>query len=199
MSPRQLLRLFETRQSESFDDQKTPAEIQTSETVSQNHQEFLEYVLSQIRQMLGTANWHDAVPVNLASVVTTFAAQYTFLADCLVTDAVGDCVYTTANPVAGIYQVTKSDPYTLETLPSVGVIRTKLTTTRCEVQFAGEMPGVYGSLDLAKPLFLGFDGGLTQILPEPNGGPVWIQQMGKPLGETIVLIRPVDLLTKRVS
>ena len=69
MSPRQLLRLFESRRSESFDDQKTPTEIQSSETFSQNHQEFLEYVLSQIRQILGTANWHDPVSVDLASLL----------------------------------------------------------------------------------------------------------------------------------
>lgn len=199
MSPRQLLRLFESRQSESFDDQKTPTEIQNSESTAQNHQEFLEYVLSQIRQVLGTDNWYDAAPTNLTDVVASLAAQYTFPADCLATDSVGDCVYATSSPIGGIYQVTKSNPYALETLPSVGIIRTKLTDTRCEVQFAGEMPGVYGSLDLAKPLFLGFDGGLTQILPAPNGGPVWVQQMGKPLGDSVVLIRPVDLLTKRVS
>lgn len=199
MSPRQLLRLFESRRSESFDDQKTPAEIQTSEAVSQNHQEFLDYVLSQIRQILGTDNWHDAVPTNLENVVSTFDAANTFLADCLATDAIGDCVYATADPIGGIYQVTKCNPYTLETLPSIGIIRSKTTDTRCEVQYSGEMAGVYGSLDLSKPLFIGFDGGLTQVVPAPNGGPVWVQQMGKPLGQTIVLIRPSDLLTKRVS
>lgn len=69
MSPRQLLRLFESRRSESFDDQKTPSEIQLSETASENHQEFLEYVISQIRQILGTTNWHDPVPVDLVTLL----------------------------------------------------------------------------------------------------------------------------------
>jgi len=199
VSPRQLLRLFESRRSEAFDDQKTPTEIQSAESVSENHQEFLEFVLSQIRQVLGTENWYDPVSTNLASIVSTFESSNTFLADCLATDAVGDCVYATADPIGGIYQVTKCNPYTLATLPSIGIIRDKTTDTRCEVQYSGEMAGVYGSLDLSKPLFLGFDGGLTQIVPAPNGGPVWVQQMGKPLGQSIVLIRPSDLLTKRVS
>lgn len=203
MSPRQLLRLFETRRSESFDDQKTPAEIQASESASDNHQEFLEYVLSQIRQILGTDNWHDPVPESITSIVNSIGetgdAAHSFLADCLATDSVGDCVYATADPVDGIYQVTKCDPYTLATLPAVGIIRAKTTSTRCEVQFSGEMAGVYGSLELARPLFVGFDGGLTQTVPTPNGGPVWVQQMGKPLGASVVLVRPNDLLTKRVS
>lgn len=203
MSPRQLLRLFESRRSESFDDQKTPAEIAASETASDNHQEFLEFVLSQIRQILGTDNWHDAVPVNLAEILTDINdstnAKEAFTADCLATDAVGDCVYCTDDPVGGIYQVTKCDPYVLATLPSVGIIRAKTSATRCEVQYSGEMAGVYGSLDRTRPLFIGFDGGLTQTLPAPNGGPVWTQIMGKPLGQTIVLVRPNDLLTKRVS
>jgi len=199
VSPRQLLRLFETRPSESFDDQKTPAEIQTSEIVSENQQQFLDYVLSQIRQILGTDNWHDVVPTNLTNVVSTFESEHTFLADCLATDMVGDCIYNTADPIGGIYQVTKCNPYTFATLPSIGIIRNKITDTRCEVQYSGEMAGVYGGLDISKPLFVGFDGGLTQVVPAPNGGPVWVQQMGKPLGQSIVLVRPNDLLTKRVS
>ena len=203
MSPRQLLRLFESRRSESFDDQKTPAEIATSETVSANHQEFLEYVLSQIRQILGTDNWHDEVPVNLETVLSNINdstnAKEAFIADCLATDSIGDCVYCTDDPIGGIYQVTKCNPYVLGTLPSVGIIRAKTSATRCEVQYAGEMSGVYGSLDRTKPVFIGFDDGLTQTVPAPNGGPVYVQQMGKPLAQTIVLVRPNDLITKRVS
>lgn len=69
MSPRQLLRLRETRESSTYDDQKTPAQILQAEAVADDLEEFLDFVISQLRQVLGTADWKDGVPVNLATVL----------------------------------------------------------------------------------------------------------------------------------
>ncbi len=65
---RQRLRLVAVRKPGTFDDQKTPAEISTSEVDSADEQGFIEAVLSQIRQVLGTLNWHDPVPISLANL-----------------------------------------------------------------------------------------------------------------------------------
>ena len=72
---RQKLRLVTVRKPSSFDDQKTPSDIKNNaETAStENEQVFIEYVLSQLRQILGTNNWNDNVPDSLSNIVTSIA------------------------------------------------------------------------------------------------------------------------------
>jgi len=191
--PRQLIRLSESRESDDFDDQKTPTQIQSAETLSENHQQFLTFVLSQIRQILGTPNWNDPVPATLLDILIP---ENTFPAICLATDAVGDCVYPRADPLSGEYRVTKCDPYDLATLPAVGIISEKTSGTDCRVQYAGPLAGVYGGLDREYPVFLAADGGLTQDRPLPGPNPVWVQFMGRVLGSEELMVAPNHLLTK---
>ena len=67
---RQRLRLVTVRKPGSFDDQKASATIAASETAAADEQEFIENVLSQIRQILGTANWYDPPTVTIADLAT---------------------------------------------------------------------------------------------------------------------------------
>lgn len=64
----QRIRTTEVRKPDVFDDQKTPAEIDASETTSADFEDLTNFILSQIRQILGTANWHDAVPLSLSDI-----------------------------------------------------------------------------------------------------------------------------------
>lgn len=195
MSPRQLLRLKETRRSDSFNDQLTPAEIAASETLAQNEQEFLNYVLSQIRQIIGTPRWKDAVPENLLSIAHYHNA---FPAACLDTDSIGDCVYVRSNPVGGIYQVTRCDPSNLSKFPAVGIIRSKTSATACEVQFSGILAGVYGGMTFGKPLFVGAAGDLVHQPPDPAPGSyMYWQSIGSALGDEEVLIVPGPIIVKK--
>lgn len=62
MGKRQLIRLGESRKSDSFDDQKSAAQIAASELASLTHQDFLEYVLSQVKRIIygeEPGNWYD--------------------------------------------------------------------------------------------------------------------------------------------
>ncbi len=196
MGPRQLLRLYETRKSESFNDQKTPNEIQLAESAAQTHQDFLEYMLSQIRQIIGTARWHDPVPISIAQLL---ASQNAFAANCLSADRVGDCVYSSAPPASGVVQVTRCDPFNYATLPAIGVIVSKSTSTNCVVQYGGILTGVYGGLERPLPVFLASDGGLTHAVPTADvGHPVWLQHMGSAVGESVIALNPSPVLTKLV-
>jgi hypothetical protein len=59
---KQLIRLKESRKSDAFDDQKSAAQIATSESTSENYQQFLDYLLSQIKRIIhgnDPGNWHD--------------------------------------------------------------------------------------------------------------------------------------------
>lgn len=76
--PRQLLRLTESRKSDSFDDQKTASEIAGSEVSSENHQQFLEFVISQIKRIIHgnrAGDWHN----DPASVFSEDASLYALL------------------------------------------------------------------------------------------------------------------------
>lgn len=182
MSPKQLHRLFENRVPEAYDDQKTPTEIQSAETSSEHFQHVLVYVLSQIRQILGTTNWNDPVPVALANILT---ATSTFSAVCLATDAVGDCVYSVQN-----YEVTKCDPTDETTMPASGIIISKSSATDCVVQYTGVCSGVYGGLTIGEPLFIDTDSGLTQTLPTTPAQPYLAQGMGIAIADSAFIVRP---------
>ena len=65
--PRQLLRLKESRKSDDFDDQQSPGNIQNSEVIALNSQEFLKYLLSQVKRIIHgdrLGRWKDN-PANI--------------------------------------------------------------------------------------------------------------------------------------
>lgn len=188
MAPRQLVRLKESRKSDTFNDQKTPSEILQAESVSTNHEEIFDYVISQLRQILGTNNWFDAVPTSLSDLVDY---KNTFPANCLATDSIGDAVYSTANDIDGIYQVTKCDPANKLKMPCIGVIKSKSDDTNCRIQYNGLLAGIYGELTINKLLFVGLDGGLTHEPPSPLGHDyVLLQPIGTAITEDVILIQP---------
>lgn len=123
-----------------------------------------------------------------------------FLADCLAGDVVGNCVYITADKVAGRFQVSKADPRDLSTAPSIGVIHSKPTATICVVQFSGLLVGVYAGLMPQDTLWLGLDGNLTsnQLGITPLvGDVVSVQPMGVALASDTVLLNPQHPILRR--
>ena len=197
MSPRQLVRLYESRKSGTLDDQKTPAEIDVGEATANNHEELFDFLLSQIRQIIGTDHWHSAVPASLA---TLFQTTSSFPAECLATDAVGDCVYARMNPIAGVYQVTRADPEDWSMFPALGIISQKTGLTDCRVQYSGTVRGLYGGLQVSDLLFVGAAGRLVSTPPVPSvGGSVFVQAMGAVLGDDEFLVAPSMSVTKRVG
>jgi hypothetical protein len=192
------VRLRESRKSDSFDDQKSPAQILTAENAAITHQDFLDYLLSQLRQILGTAKWSHAVPESLESLSRKLHFQHVFPANCLPTDMVGDCVYVRENPIDGFFQVTKGDPLSLSKMPIVGIIKEKSTTTICDVQFSGVFEGIYGGMMAGRSVFVGLDGELTHIPPAPPlGGFVFWQVVGSALGDEEIILTPgVSMIQK---
>ncbi len=78
--------------------------------------------------------------------------------NCLITDAVGDLVYITGDPVGGLLQVTKGDPNVAGKHPVVAVIVEKITDTECTVQFDGRTPDIYVGLTSGELYWLGATG-----------------------------------------
>lgn len=187
MAPRQLVRLKESRRPDSYDDQKTPAEIQQAELSASTLEELTHFVLSQIRQITGEANWFDPVQQSIKELLET---RFTLPAECLATDAVGDAVYSRATD-GGIYRVTKCDPSDIDKMPCFGIIISKSGDTDCTLQFGGVVSGVYGGLDLRKPLYVDTDGGLTQTLPSlAVGQTMFVQAVGMAIDDSEFLLNP---------
>ena len=120
---------------------------------------------------------------------TTGQAAGLFLAVCAPTDPVGAAVYISGAPVGEKYKVSKVDIALSYTMPAVGVIAKKLTSTECIVQTSGILKGVFTGLTLNKAMWADVNALLTQTLPPaPVTGKLYIQQMGAALSSTDVII-----------
>jgi len=114
----------------------------------------------------------------------------TMTAACLETDSVGDVVSPRTHAIDGVMQVTRVDPTDLATMPAVGVIVSKQSTTQCTVLMQGVVP--VGTLVDTPPaandrLFVGLDGRLTTARPN---GPVFLQVFAVALWGDQLLVRP---------
>jgi len=78
---------------------------------------------------------------------------------------VGDMVRISAAAVGGVYQVTKVDIVASPTELPLGMVISKLTTTRCVVQVGGEVVGIYSGLIPGKQLFIDSAGKLSHAVP----------------------------------
>lgn len=118
-----------------------------------------------------------------------FASGRYFEADCLGTDAIGDFIYFTANPVSGYYQVAKVDVTDPATIPSPGVIVQKTNPTRCFVQMFGVMAAT--GLVMNQPYWIGANAQLSDSPPPRQGGLiVYSQVIGIGMSGTELLLRP---------
>ncbi len=118
-----------------------------------------------------------------------FARGRYWEADCIATDTAGDFVYVTGASVGGVRQVTRVDVFDPDTMPSVGVIILKRTTTRCVVQAFGEIAAV-GLVPQGR-YWIGTDSRLAaNFPPRPVGGIVVAQVVGVALDTTALLLRP---------
>jgi hypothetical protein len=194
VSPRQLLRLRETRKSDRWDDQKTPAEIAASEAVSGDSQDFLEYLLSQVRQILGTAKWYDPVPTDLLSLLATIPLQVR--CNCQPANVVGDLVRVYGPRVSALYRVDKADPTALATMPVWGVLMSKESPTVCLVQGSGIVEDIWTGLTPGKVYFVGLDGRPTDVPPIGTG--VLVQRIGVALDVNALRLQP-ELTMVRLS
>jgi hypothetical protein len=194
--PRQLIRLSESRRSDSFDDQKTASQIAASETLSENHQQFLEFVISQIKRIIygdQAGNWHDDPVSALGSDASLYGLlnqnlpHSTIPVACLATDVVGDSMCMRGNMTGDKWRVEHADPFDQTKTPAVGVLISKSTPTVGVMQRLGQVTGIYTGLDVTKPTFVGTDGKIVQTLPSATpGNLVRIQKFGFPIAPDVL-------------
>lgn len=157
MTSRQYLRLIESRTSDTYNDEYTPEQILQAEALAQSLQDYTDFIISQIRQILGTSDWKDGVPISLTEVAAQLSPDVVD-ATCEDTDAEGDCVYLSGDPFGGLYQVTQADVTTFDKMPAWGVIVSKAAPAECQVRYRGIVTGIYSGLTSGALYFVGTDG-----------------------------------------
>lgn len=118
--------------------------------------------------------------------------------NCLSGDSVGDFVYITGNKVAGRVQVTKADITNVLKVPAVGVIVHKDNPTTCDVQWSGEVLGVFTGLTAGRVHFVDTDGTATASLPT-SGVAYYVQKVGVATSsDSMILHNDANLVKKLV-
>jgi hypothetical protein len=187
---RQRIRLREVRRSDQFEDQLNPAQIRQAEFLSDDEQDFLKYLLSQVRQILGTAKWYDAVPPTLRGVGILQCV-------CTAVETVGSLVYISGNMTGGLYTVRKTDPTDIAKMPVMGLVVAKTDLLHANVQYHGPISGIW-SFDLVpgKPYFVGTDG---EVSLHPPTGNVYVQKVGVAIDRSAMLVTPDPTFIQRVT
>lgn len=178
----------QVRNSDDYDD--TLAAGPTLETDPENLEADLNGVRSQLKRILHGAspgNWFDDVTFSLEDLTQ----GRTFIADCLATDVVGHFVYTTGPEVAGIAQVSRVDIKVSGKYPTIGLIISKATSTRCVVLNFGEITISPPTLSPGKTYWVGTDSKATDVLPVPGVGErVATQAIGYAITAARLVIQP---------
>lgn len=118
-------------------------------------------------------------------------------AACLATDSVGDCVKITGVKSGSLYQVEKID-IDSDTVPAIGIIESKSTSTQCVVRVLGILEGVYTGLVAGTSYLVDTDSQLTPTIADPPSGVRYIQVMGVAVSDDEFLVMPSFSRYKKV-
>lgn len=121
-----------------------------------------------------------------------------FVADCPASLVVDDLIYVTGPSVGGIVQVGKVDITNSATMPTIGIVTEKTTSTRCVVISLGLVnpnmslsPGRY---------FVGASGQPTNVVPVPaSGQKIAFQVVGYALDADRLIMKPELVPTRRLG
>jgi len=119
---------------------------------------------------------------------------FTFDADCSAGESVGDCVYVSADAVAGVVQVRKAIVSDTTKMPAVGVIAEKPTATTCVVIYLGTLP--VGALPAFLPGRRYFVGASSQPTATPPTAPALLQVVGVALDSGRLLFNPSPVMIR---
>lgn len=117
----------------------------------------------------------------------------TFNATCASSDVVGDLVRVTA-PLKVVSRVSITD---VLTMPAIGVIIQKPSSTSAVVQCTGLIQGVYTGLTPGGMYFVGSNGRPTISVPTPGvGTSVFLQLIGVAVDADVLLLAPNLMLSE---
>ena len=118
------------------------------------------------------------------------ASTVQFIADCPSSIVVDDLVYVTGPSILGVVQVDLVDITVTATMPAIGIVIEKITSTNCRVLTHGEVtPAIV--LVPGKRYFAGTGGELVVARPTPGIGSIaFVQPVGYAIDTTRLLFNP---------
>lgn len=195
MSPgkRDLVRYREVRRADALDDQKSALAIQAANTAL-TQEALQELVLSQLKRVIWgsrAGHWNDDfIASNIPALADISLITPVFDATCDPADSVGMYVRVCGPAVGGVRQVTRVDIFNRATMPAVGVIIEKASSTQCKVRSLGEV-GVAITMVPGKRYFVGADSRLTATPPAPSVGEIIVAQIiGVALDSGTLFVNP---------
>lgn len=127
-----------------------------------------------------------------------FPDQKFLNANCDNSVLVGDCVYIISF-MDSVYTVGRADMRHVSKLPTVGIVVTKESSTKCVVQLSGLIEGIYSGLLIGKSVFVGLDGQITQSSLRDADNDIFLQIMGSGISPNSILLSVQFNLTKILS
>lgn len=88
MSPRQLLRVVETRRPDQPDDHRTPEQVLAADSSAAQLQEYVQAITTQLRRIMGTTDWKLDPPADLAYLLANLGV---LLGSFVVGEELGPC------------------------------------------------------------------------------------------------------------
>lgn len=128
----------------------------------------------------------------LDAILDPVVDPFTFIANCDSSDAVGQCVYVSADSIGGVFQVTKVDPTNPAKMPAIGIITIKTSPTDCTVSFFGVI--LSSGLSPNARYFVDVTSYPTSSVPAAR--PVILQELGRALDSTRLLLIPSNHLLR---
>jgi len=118
----------------------------------------------------------------------------------MLTDQVGDAVYIRGQ-ANGYYKVARADVGLYSKMPAIGILIQKWGFTDALVQLWGEIKNIYTGLSPGRTYFIDSAGRPTLVPPDPatTGGRAYLQVIGVALDVGVLLVKPAENLSIRVS
>jgi len=118
------------------------------------------------------------------------AVALQFDADCPAATLVEDLVFVTGPAIGNIIQVDTVDITVVSTMPAIGIVVKKITSTRCRVRTSGEFT-ISLTLVPGKTYYVGATGQPSLVIPALSPGEVKVfQPIGYAIDTNSLLIKP---------
>jgi len=109
---------------------------------------------------------------------------------CGSSDIVGDLLHINGDIAGADYQTEKADPINNK-MPAIAVIIYKITTTKCVIQFEGNVNGVYTGLTAGKTYYVDSTGRPALTPPSaPMSGKAYVQPIGVAVDANVLKLGP---------
>jgi hypothetical protein len=196
--PLSLVRLREIRKGDSLNDQLSAGQILSVESTASTQDDLQDGILSQLKRIIwgnDVGNWNDDFMAQYVSTLKELSNGRLFFANCLTSDTEGQLVRIASADILGVANVTKVSPEYVSTMPTIGMLVEKISTTTCIVQTSGYVKVIaLPALVAGKRYFVGLNS-----LPSQYPADLGSSLTGIAIVQVIGVARDLNVLELNIS